>query len=190
MIVWSLAGVLALASPSLAQQQQQPNQQNQQSQRQQQERQQEEKQQQQEQKNIAETQRAKKAGEQTKAETVFRVSKLSGMDVKNPNGQDLGEIKDLVIDVNSGKVVYGALSVGGVLGIGDKLFAVPWKAFTLKHSEDDQHLVLAVEKETFKTAKGFDQDHWPDVANQQWAAENDKFYETATKAAEQERTRR
>ena len=180
---WSLACLLVLASPGWAQQQQRNQASQSEAQRQEQSNRQKQQQ-------TAATQRARKAGENIKAESVFRTSKLSGMNVKNHNGDELGEVKDLVIDVNSGKVVYAALSVGGVLGIGDKLFAVPWKAFTLKHGEDEQHFVLAIEKEKFKTAKGFNQDQWPDVANKEWAADNEKFYETATKAAEQERTRR
>jgi sporulation protein YlmC with PRC-barrel domain len=138
----------------------------------------------------AENQSTKSAGENIKAEHVFRTSKLSGMDVKNHKGENLGEIKELVIDVETGKVKYAALSFGGVFGIGDKLFAVPWNALTLKHSEDDQHFVLPFEKERLKTAKGFDQSRWPDVANPQWAAETESFYETATKTSEQERKRR
>jgi sporulation protein YlmC with PRC-barrel domain len=190
-----MACLLALAAPALAQQQRdngnQSNQ-NQQTQKQGQDNQQKQKEQQKEEQKqrVAESQRAKDAGEHIKAEYVFRASNLTGMNVKNPKGEDLGEIKELVIDVDSGKVAYAALSVGGVLGIGDKLFAVPWKALTLKHGEDDQYFVLAVDKEKFKTAKGFDQNHWPDVANQQWAAENEKFYETATRAAQEQRTRR
>jgi sporulation protein YlmC with PRC-barrel domain len=62
---------------------------------------------------------------------VSRASKIIGTKVKNPNGENLGDIKDLVIDPENGQVVYGVVSFGGILGIGDKLFAIPWDALVL-----------------------------------------------------------
>ena len=59
---------------------------------------------------------------------VTRASKTIGTPVKNPNGDNLGDIKELVLDPRSGKVVYVVVSFGGVLGMGDKLFIIPWKA--------------------------------------------------------------
>ena len=56
---------------------------------------------------------------------------LLGNDVYNKDGEDLGDIKEFMIDMASGKVAYAVLSFGGLLGMGDKLFAVPWAALTL-----------------------------------------------------------
>ncbi len=56
---------------------------------------------------------------------------LIGNDVYNKAGEDLGDIKEFMIDMASGKIAYAVLSFGGVLGMGDKLFAVPWAALTL-----------------------------------------------------------
>jgi sporulation protein YlmC with PRC-barrel domain len=56
---------------------------------------------------------------------------LLGNDVYNRDGQDLGDIKEFMIDMASGKIAYAVLSFGGLLGLGDKLFAVPWAALTL-----------------------------------------------------------
>ena len=50
---------------------------------------------------------------------------LLGNDVYNKDGEDLGDIKEFMLDMASGKVTYAVLSFGGLLGIGDKLFAVP-----------------------------------------------------------------
>src|SRR3569833_2154571 len=57
-------------------------------------------------------------GGQMSASSVFRSSKLIGMNVKNPSGESLGEINELVIDVNTGRISYAALSFGGILGLG------------------------------------------------------------------------
>ena len=107
----------------------------------------------------------------------YRASTIESMKVENAAGEDIGKIKDLVIDFNSGKVQYAALDFGGFLGVGDKLFAVPWSAFKyVEGSGSDRHLVLNVNKEQLKNAPGFDKNHWPDVANPNWAKDVDKYY--------------
>jgi len=119
-----------------------------------------------------------RAGKQKAVQTTttYRSSNLVGMEVRNPEGEELGEIEDLVIDMESGQIRYAALSFGGFLDIGDKLFAVPISALLLKHDEDDTYFVLDVDKEKLETAPGFDSDSWPDFGNAKWAAGVDKFY--------------
>jgi len=118
-----------------------------------------------------------KPNEQTVvAATAYRASKLTGMNVKNSKDEKVGTINDLVIDTPSGKIKYAALSVGGFLGIGDKLFAVPWQSMTLKHDDKGAFFVLDVDKEKLRNAPGFDSNHWPDVANPKFGSEIDKYY--------------
>lgn len=105
-----------------------------------------------------------------------RVSKLVGMEVHNAKGENLGEIKDLVMDLRTGQIRYAALSFGGFLGVGDKLFAVPLSALKVKHDGEDTYFVLNVEKERLKTAPGFNESAWPDFGNAQWIASIDAFY--------------
>ena len=64
---------------------------------------------------------------------------LLGNDVYNKDGQDLGDIKEFMIDMASGKIAYAVLSFGGLLGMGDKLFAVPWAALSAGHREQALH---------------------------------------------------
>src|SRR5450755_1200429 len=66
---------------------------------------------------------------------VFRASQLKGVQVRNTAGEEVGKIHDLVIDPHSGNAAYIALSVGGFLGMGDKLFAIPYDAFTFVPAE-------------------------------------------------------
>ena len=94
---------------------------------------------------------------------VTRASKIIGTPVKNSNGDNLGDIKELVLDPRSGKVVYAVVSFGGVLGMGYKLFIIPWKA--LNWSLDKEHYLLELDKTTFTSALGFDKKHWPDTTN-------------------------
>jgi sporulation protein YlmC with PRC-barrel domain len=123
-------------------------------------------------------------GAHVTAAKVFRTSNLNGMEVKNSQGQSLGKIEELVIDVSTGKVAYAALSFGGVLGIGDKLFAVPWEQLTLKHGEDETHFVLDINKEKLAAAPGFNKDKWPDFANANWMQEINRYYQREQRQAE------
>lgn len=101
---------------------------------------------------------------------------LLGNDVYNKDGQDLGDIKEFMIHMASGKIAYAVLSFGGVLGLGDKLFAVPWAA--LKLDTVNKRFTLDVLKETLKDAPGFDKDHWPSMSDKTWAGGVHKFYGT------------
>ncbi|MBL9081981.1 MAG: PRC-barrel domain-containing protein [Planctomycetales bacterium] len=109
---------------------------------------------------------------------IHRYSDLKGFNVENTNGDNLGEIVDVVYDQQSGKVRYAAVSFGGFLGVGDKLFAVPWSA--LKHQNDtvnNKHrIVMNADKASLEKAPGFDADNWPNIADAAWSAEVDKFY--------------
>lgn len=90
-------------------------------------------------------------------------STLNGDTVKNHKDESLGDLKDIMIDTTNGKIAYAVLSFGGVLGMGEKLFAVPWEA--LKIDGDNEQLLLNVDKERLKDAPGFDKDHWPNFAD-------------------------
>jgi sporulation protein YlmC with PRC-barrel domain len=101
---------------------------------------------------------------------------LVGNDVYNQESQDLGDIKEIMLDMRSGQVCYAVLSFGGFLGMGKKLFAVPWNALTL--DTENKRFVLNVEKDRLKDAPGFEKDHWPNMADQSWAKEIHSYYGT------------
>jgi sporulation protein YlmC with PRC-barrel domain len=100
---------------------------------------------------------------------VLSASTMSGDKVKNPSGEKLGEIKELMIDIDDGRVAYAVLSSGGFLNVGDKLFAIPWEALDL--DTGDHSFVLDVSKEKLEAAPGFDKDHWPDMADRTWGGD-------------------
>ncbi len=101
-------------------------------------------------------------------------STLNGDSVKNHKHESLGDLKDIMIDTTNGKIAYGVLSFGGVLGMGEKLFAVPWEA--LKIDGDNKQLLLNVDKEQLKDAPGFDKDHWPNFADQAFTDRMRSYY--------------
>jgi hypothetical protein len=99
---------------------------------------------------------------------VLSASTLTGDGVRNAAEESLGRIEELMIDLEAGKIAYAVLSVGGFLGMGNKLFAVPWEAFSL--DTDKHEFVLNVDKESLKKAPGFDKDNWPDMTDRTWGA--------------------
>jgi len=107
---------------------------------------------------------------------VLSSSTLSGDPVRNTRGEDLGKIEDFMIDLERGKIAYAVLSFGGVLGVGDKLFAVPWRALAV--DTDRKCFVLNVPKDRLKSAPGFDKDNWPDITDAEWGTQVNSFYGT------------
>jgi len=107
---------------------------------------------------------------------VSRASKIIGTKVKSTSDEKLGDIKDLVLNPETGQVVYAVVSFGGVLGMGNKLFAVPWKALTWTRDKD--YYVIGLDKAALKKAPGFDKKHWPDSASKwdQQREELNQFY--------------
>lgn len=107
---------------------------------------------------------------------VLSASTLKGDDVVNERDEKLGKIEELMIDVEKGRVAYAVLSFGGFLGMGDKLFAIPWNA--LRIDREEKRFVLDVPKDKLEKAPGFDQDHWPDMADRAWSTGIDTYYGT------------
>ncbi|NIC40888.1 PRC-barrel domain containing protein [Aquabacterium sp. A08] len=102
---------------------------------------------------------------------------LIGNDVYNKESLDLGDIKEIMLDMRTGRVSYAVLSFGGFfMGMGEKLFAVPWGAMTL--DTDKKCFVLDVKREKLENAPGFDPKHWPDMADEKWEASIHSFYGT------------
>ncbi len=101
---------------------------------------------------------------------------LLGNDVYNKDGEELGDIKEFMIDMASGKVAYAVLSFGGLLGMADKLFAVPWAALTL--DTVNKRFTLNVPKDVLSDAPGFNKERWPVMSDKTWASGVHKFYGT------------
>jgi sporulation protein YlmC with PRC-barrel domain len=105
---------------------------------------------------------------------VMAADTLEGDRVVNHHGEELGTIQDIMIDVQRGCVAYAVMSCGGLLGLGDKLFALPWNALTL--DADRKCFVLEAGRERFEKAPGFDKGHWPAMADSAWGTQVHDFY--------------
>jgi sporulation protein YlmC with PRC-barrel domain len=94
--------------------------------------------------------------------------------VENAAGENLGKIEELMLDLNSSRISYAVLSFGGFLGMGDKLFAIPFEALTFDSVEEK--IILGVDKEVLKNAPGFDKDNWPDTSKHAWLVDVYEYY--------------
>lgn len=90
-----------------------------------------------------------------------KASKLIGMQVKNTENEDIGKVKELVVDTQSGKIAYAVVSAGGGLIGGGKMVAVPFEALSLQPGA--KNLVMNIKKEEFKNARGFAEKSWPSL---------------------------
>jgi sporulation protein YlmC with PRC-barrel domain len=105
---------------------------------------------------------------------VLSASTLENEKVVNAAGENLGRIENYMIDLNNGRIAYCVLSFGGFLGMGDKLFAIPWQAMTL--DTENKCFILNIDKERLKNAPGFDKDNWPDTTNPEWGTRIYSYY--------------
>ncbi len=101
---------------------------------------------------------------------------INGNTVRNTKGEELGKIEEVMLDIHSGAIGYAVVSHGGILGMGDKLFAVPWKAFSV--DTKNHEMVLDAPKERMENAPGFNKDNWPNFADPTWAESIHSYYLT------------
>lgn len=105
---------------------------------------------------------------------MYRTSKIIGTAVRDAQDRKLGEIKDLLLDSRRGVVAYAVVNFGGVLGVGAKYHAVPWHA--LSPSDDARYYVLQADRETISQAPSFDRGNWPDLADERWSEDVDRYW--------------
>jgi sporulation protein YlmC with PRC-barrel domain len=105
---------------------------------------------------------------------VMGAGTLIGEQVVNRDNEDLGDIQEIMLDMRTGRVAYAVLSFGGFLGMGDKLFAVPWTALTL--DSVNKTFVLNVPKDHLAQAPGFEKDAWPDMTDAAWVERLHTYY--------------
>ncbi len=115
------------------------------------------------------------AADRTAWDHRHRASKIIGTDVRNPNGDKIGDIKDLILD-EKGNTTLAIVSTGGFLGIGDNLHAIPWSSLKMATTDqgkaDKGDRILNMTKDQLKAVPGFKSAHWPNFADQKWVDEN------------------
>ncbi|HZW22003.1 PRC-barrel domain-containing protein [Noviherbaspirillum sp.] len=105
---------------------------------------------------------------------LYRGSRIIGTNVRDAKDKKIGQIKDLVLDGARGEIAYAVVSFGGVMGVGNKLHAIPWQA--LRPSDNGNFYILHADSETISQAPGFDKARWPDMADRKWVDEIDRYW--------------
>lgn len=106
--------------------------------------------------------------------SVLSASTIINTSVENSYGENLGKIEELMVDLNSGRVAYAVLSFGGFLGMGDKMFALPFEALSI--DTENEKIILDVDKEILENAPGFDKDNWPNFTEHAWLVDIYNYY--------------
>ncbi|AEB28603.1 PRC-barrel domain-containing protein [Francisella hispaniensis] len=97
---------------------------------------------------------------------ILSATTIIGDDVVNYDGENLGKVKEIMLDTNTGEVAYVVVSFEGFLGMGDKLFAVPLKAFEIDTA--NKQFKLNKSKEELKNAPKLDKNNWPETTLDYW----------------------
>ena len=103
-----------------------------------------------------------------------KASSVIGTNVVNPAKDNLGTIKELVIDPRTGRVAYAVVCLGGFLSMGAKLFAIPFGSFA--YDFDRNEYVLDIARERLEAAPGFDPNHWPTMSDEKWNRDVYAYY--------------
>lgn len=99
---------------------------------------------------------------------------LKGEPVINLHDQTLGHVEELLLDVEHGRIAYAVMAAGGFMGLGERLYAIPWAA--VRPDPDRQCLVVDADKDRFAKAPGFDRKHWPSMGRREWHEEIHRHY--------------
>jgi len=114
---------------------------------------------------------------------IRKASSILSSRVKNLDREDLGKIEEIVVHVPDGRIAYAVLSFGGFMGLGGKLLAIPWSAFS-QSAVDEDVFILHVDREQLIQAPGFDRDRWPDMADVRWCSGVDAWYRNSHNSSE------
>ncbi len=105
---------------------------------------------------------------------VMAAATLDDTKVISSDGEHVGKISDIMLDVRSGRIAYAVLAEGGFLGMGSQLHAIPWSALTL--DTDEKCFFVDITAEQIRNEPGFDKDHWPSMADAQWGTTVHQYY--------------
>ncbi|MCP3727540.1 PRC-barrel domain-containing protein [Paraburkholderia sp. CNPSo 3272] len=105
---------------------------------------------------------------------VMAAATLDGTKVMSSDGEHVGKISHIMLDVRNGRIAYAVLSEGGFLGVGSSLHAIPWSALTL--DTDQKCFFVDIAAQRLKDDPGFDKDHWPAMADAKWGETTYSYY--------------
>jgi sporulation protein YlmC with PRC-barrel domain len=114
------------------------------------------------------------AGQQRETLGMIAASKVNGTKVYNKVGEALGSIYDLMLDKQSGHVIYAVMSFGGFLGIGEKYHPLPWDQLTYSTAHDGY--VVDLNKQILENAPFYGVSDAPDWSSPTYRSGIDEYY--------------
>lgn len=106
--------------------------------------------------------------------SIVPTTKLEMYDVVNPEGEDLGQVQNFMLDMANGRISFITVAFGGILGFSDKWFALPWDI--LVWSPDNKKFVVNMPRTVLKNAPGIDKKKWPDEVDLSWLNQCYTYY--------------
>ena len=106
--------------------------------------------------------------------TLFGARAFLGDEVFNQRGDRLGTVKEFLLDIHSGRICYAVMSSRGFMGVGEKLYAIPWRAISL--DAENACFVLDITKDRLMNAPAFDKGRRPYMGDAGWVKDIDTFY--------------
>lgn len=97
-------------------------------------------------------------------------NKLERYDVIDKDGDDMGQVQTFVVDMQEGRIAFALVAFGGILGISDKWFALPWAA--LEWKPDKAKFVIDMDDSVLKNVPGMKKDKWIEEI-EKWKQEKD-----------------
>jgi sporulation protein YlmC with PRC-barrel domain len=116
------------------------------------------------------------AGATTGIRGVLGANELLGYNVENAADENLGGLEDAIISLENGCVDYMILSFGGILGLGDSHYIIPWRAVTIDPANG--RLLLNIDPEVLDNAPVFDVNNLPDMTTDMWDTDYRSFWDT------------
>jgi sporulation protein YlmC with PRC-barrel domain len=123
----------------------------------------------------------------TDLDEIRKVSSLLKSEVLNRANEKIASVSDLIL-LPDGKIQYAILGVGGVVGIGTKYTAIPWKRLDVKHVHGKWAVSLDMTRDRLDQAPMLQDDHYRELANPQWVARVRDFFGDKGAAADAQST--
>ena len=105
-------------------------------------------------------------GQAQRSLSQVRATDLKNMKVVDPQGKEIGEISEVVVDLQSGRVHAAVLEFGGIMGVGEKQFAFSPKE--LQVGKSGNQLALDIDKQKLENRQGFAKNQWPAMGDDYW----------------------
>jgi sporulation protein YlmC with PRC-barrel domain len=80
----------------------------------------------------------------------IRAKTVIGTKVRDPSGESIGKVEDIILDKLSNNIMFAVVGFGGVLGMGEKYHPVPWSV--LDYDTQENAYVINMTKDQLRAA--------------------------------------